>query len=31
MLIFKNQLIAPMLMIIGAIAPIAYIKNKQKR
>lgn len=31
MLIFKNQLIAPMLMIIGAIAPIAYIKNKQKK
>ena len=30
-LIFKNQLIAPMLMIIGAIAPILYMKNKQKK
>ena len=31
MLILKNQLIAPMLMIIGAIAPIIYIKSKQKK
>ena len=31
MLIFKNQLIAPMLMIIGAVAPIMYIKSKQKK
>lgn len=31
MLIFKNQLIAPMLMIIGAIAPIMYMKSKQKK
>lgn len=31
MLIFKNQLIAPMLMVIGAIAPIIYMKNKQKK
>lgn len=30
-LIFKNQLIAPMLMIIGAVAPILYMKNKQKK
>ena len=27
MLIFKNQLIAPMLMIIGAVAPIMYMKE----
>ena len=31
MLIFKNQLIAPMLMIIGAVAPIMYMKSKQKK
>lgn len=31
MLIFKNQLIAPMLMVIGAVAPIIYIKSKQKK
>ena len=31
MLIFKNQLIAPMLMGIGAVAPIIYIKSKQKK
>ncbi len=31
MLIFKNQLIAPMLMIIGAVAPIIYMKSKQKK
>lgn len=30
-LIFKNQVIAPMLMIIGAIAPILYMKSKQKK
>lgn len=30
-LIFKNQLIAPMLMIIGAVAPIMYMKSKQKK
>lgn len=30
-LIFKNQIIAPMLMIIGAVAPIIYIKSKQKK
>ena len=30
-LIFKNQLIAPMLMIIGAVAPILYMKNKRKK
>ena len=29
-LIFKNQLIAPMLMIIGAVAPILYMKNKKR-
>ena len=31
MLIFKKQLIAPMLMIIGAVAPIMYMKSKQKK
>lgn len=31
MLIFKNQLIASMLMIIGAVAPIMYMKSKQKK
>ena len=31
MLIFKNQLIAPILMIIGSVAPIMYMKSKQKK
>lgn len=31
LIVFKNQVFAPMIMIAGAIAPIFYLKNKQKK
>lgn len=31
LVILKNQVVAPMLLIVGGIAPVLYLKNKQKK